>query len=163
MTDLLPCPFCGGTAYDDLASLTIFGRRTSHKYAVACRECEASSPGAQELIDAYREWNKRHYSAFKLRWVPYFEGFHGNGIFSYTVLPTVDNKTWRWSRYDSGVWYYGIDGEPPLDADSAKKAAEKDYQERISQFMNSSNEFNPTVEKTILELKEIEKLQIRLK
>lgn len=153
MTDLLPCPFCGGSAYDDLASLQIFGSRTGHRYAVACRECEASSPGTQELSDAYHEWNKRHYSAFKLRWVPYFEGFHGNGIFSYTVLPTR-NGIWKWSRFDTGTWYYGIDGEPPLTADTAKKAAERDYQERISQFMNSSHEFNLSTEKTTLECAE---------
>lgn len=53
------CPYCGHTAYTDHESMAIFGARTGHNYAVACRYCEASATGADTLEDAYANWNRR--------------------------------------------------------------------------------------------------------
>ena len=59
MSDLLPCPFCGGGAYDDWETIRTFGKRTGHEWAVACRWCEASSPGDDDLGLAIAAWNTR--------------------------------------------------------------------------------------------------------
>ena len=59
MSDLLPCPFCGGSAYDDQGTLRTFGKRTGHEWAVTCRWCEASSPGDDDLGLAIATWNTR--------------------------------------------------------------------------------------------------------
>ena len=56
---LKPCPFCGHDAYSDNASMRVFGRRTGHEYAVACRYCEASAPGDDDKSLAIVAWNRR--------------------------------------------------------------------------------------------------------
>lgn len=57
--EVLPCPFCGQDAYTDLASCTIFGAWTGHKYAVACSNCEAKAPGSNSFKQAIQLWNNR--------------------------------------------------------------------------------------------------------
>lgn len=59
MSDLRNCPFCGSAAYDDEETWAVFGRRTGHKWAVACSFCEASSPGANSQGEAIAAWNRR--------------------------------------------------------------------------------------------------------
>lgn len=34
--ELLPCPFCGHSAYTDTATAIIMGERTCYEYAIAC-------------------------------------------------------------------------------------------------------------------------------
>ncbi|WP_161596476.1 Lar family restriction alleviation protein [Paracoccus aeridis] len=57
--NLLPCPFCGGAAYDDGETAEIMGKRTKHRFAVACANCEASAPSAGTYEEAAVNWNTR--------------------------------------------------------------------------------------------------------
>lgn len=57
--ELLPCPWCGEDAYDDEPTWRIFGKRTGHAYAIACSNCEASSPGGHTTSSAIAAWNTR--------------------------------------------------------------------------------------------------------
>lgn len=56
---LKPCPFCGGEAHNDRPTWRVFGKRTSYEYAVACSNCEASSPGDDDERLAITAWNTR--------------------------------------------------------------------------------------------------------
>lgn len=58
-TKLLPCPFCGSPPYTDDETLRIFGKRTGHGYAVACRNCEATTGGDDDKFSAIAAWNTR--------------------------------------------------------------------------------------------------------
>lgn len=58
MTDLLPCPFCGGRSY-----LTQYGER----YYIECGQCGAepgysgeNEPGWPSFDDAAKHWNTRY-------------------------------------------------------------------------------------------------------
>lgn len=59
MSKLKQCPFCGGSPYTDSATLRVFGKRTGHDWAVACSNCEVSSPGAETVVGAIAAWNNR--------------------------------------------------------------------------------------------------------
>lgn len=48
-TKLLPCPFCGGEAYE----------AARHNWAVACADCFAIGPVHVTREAAVREWNRR--------------------------------------------------------------------------------------------------------
>lgn len=54
MDDLLPCPFCGGTA--DLAEDT---DRPYTPWTAFCESCDASTGNCAELADAVTHWNRR--------------------------------------------------------------------------------------------------------
>lgn len=56
---LMPCPFCGGTPYNDEQTFHVFGTRTGHAWAVACSYCEVSAPGSNTIEDAIAAWNRR--------------------------------------------------------------------------------------------------------
>ena len=58
-TALLPCPFCGEDAYDDMPTWRVFGARTGHEYAIACSSCEAVAPGDDDSTLAIAAWNRR--------------------------------------------------------------------------------------------------------
>jgi Lar family restriction alleviation protein len=58
-TALLPCPFCGEDAYDDMPTWRVFGARTGHEYAIACSSCEAVAPGDDDFTLAIAAWNTR--------------------------------------------------------------------------------------------------------
>lgn len=57
--ELLPCPFCGHSPYNDEQTAHVFGCRTGNAWAVACSYCEVAAPGAETLSDAITEWNTR--------------------------------------------------------------------------------------------------------
>lgn len=48
---LKPCPFCGGEA----KIISGYG-----KYAVTCKECDATAPSTYTESDAAKAWNKRY-------------------------------------------------------------------------------------------------------
>lgn len=58
-TDLLPCPFCGEPAYDDMPTWRVFGKRVNHEYAIACSSCEAVAPADDDPALAKTAWNSR--------------------------------------------------------------------------------------------------------
>ena len=57
MTELKPCPFCGGKAFVS-AKLPYFGERFT--LAVVCEKCNASSKHKNFEDEAIEAWNRRY-------------------------------------------------------------------------------------------------------
>lgn len=59
MTDLYPCPFCGGAPAETQETL---GRPEQHLriYWIFCRECGARGPQLMNREGARRRWNGRY-------------------------------------------------------------------------------------------------------
>lgn len=53
------CPWCAHEPYGDLHTAQIMGSRTGHNFAIACRHCEASAPGAKTMAEAWENWAAR--------------------------------------------------------------------------------------------------------
>lgn len=56
MSELLPCPFCGGEAYIHAGALYCWGK---------CKRCGAESTTATSVDKAGKAWNTRATSAVK--------------------------------------------------------------------------------------------------
>ena len=56
MSELKPCPFCGGKAFVS-ARLPYFGGQKT--VAVVCENCNASSKNKVKEKDAIESWNRR--------------------------------------------------------------------------------------------------------
>lgn len=55
MTELKPCPFCGGTN----VVVDEFWERYDEPYFIACNECGASGPYTHKKEEAIELWNRR--------------------------------------------------------------------------------------------------------
>lgn len=53
MTDLLPCPFCGGKASKD------YGSNNDDDFHVFCHSCQARSLGRNNIAASIYAWNAR--------------------------------------------------------------------------------------------------------
>lgn len=70
-----------------------------------------------------------------LRWVPYNDGYFGNGMNNYLVLP-VKNGNWKWSQYNSGTWYFGREDSHTYTLEEAKEDAQLAYQTQIGAYFH---------------------------
>jgi Lar family restriction alleviation protein len=67
LTELKPCPFCGGTAISRVEKWQEhlpFGKIENHRsYGVICTDCECIAyeiePGFENVFEAIEAWNRR--------------------------------------------------------------------------------------------------------
>jgi predicted nucleic-acid-binding Zn-ribbon protein len=65
MTELKPCPFCGGRGYFERIDMAnteweSFAKQPRYWYCVCCKKCRLKQPGYYRSKDeAIRLWNRR--------------------------------------------------------------------------------------------------------
>lgn len=128
ITDLNPCPFCGGAA--DFCDTGVFW--------VRCNECGADGQAGDTMEEAVSLWNRR--AALAVQTQQGVEGLGWHKPVQRNSLSRAENNlgVYRvWTHFEAnGRWFWSLDGYEKVSGEcaseeEAKAAAQSDYEQRI--------------------------------